>query len=356
MSEFLLPIRPEVLSLTRYAPGRSIVGAEKISSNEMPAPPSEQVREAMRDVLDNVNRYPELTGLAVREAIAQRYDCLPDQVCLGTGSSAILVAALSTVCVEGSRVVYPWRSFESYPIAVPVSHGTPVPVALDVHARNDCKALAEQARQGASALIVCSPNNPTGPALSFEEIADLVSHVPPSVLIIVDEAYIDFATDPAVRTAIPLIADHPNVLVMRTFSKAHALAGVRVGYAIGDERLIGAIGSVSIPFGVSTFAQAGALASLRDESGVRAAVKEVVSERERILTELRSLGVAVPDSQANFYFLPGFGADFVSQCADAGLVVRPFPEGVRVTVGSREANDRLISVVRSYQPTTTRRL
>ena len=347
MSEFPVPIRPEVDALPRYAPGRAAPGAEKISSNEMPTPPSPADLEAMRDALGSANRYPDLTGLALREAIGGRFGVAPEQVCLGTGSSALLVAALSTVCSEGSRVVHPWRSFESYPIAIPASHGTAVAVPLDAEGRHDLDALVAATREGASALILCSPNNPTGPALSFEEIAGVVERVPDSVLILVDEAYIDFATDPAVRTAIPLIDAHPNVLVMRTFSKAHALAGVRVGYAIGHERLIGAIQSVSIPFGVSTVAQAGALASWRDEEGVRAAVAGVVAERERVLAELRALGVKLPDSQANFFFLPGAGADFVEACADAGLVVRPFPEGVRVTIGSREANDRLLGVVRS---------
>ncbi len=343
MSELQVPIRSAVLALPRYVPGKALPGASKLSSNEMPDVPSEGILDAMRRALETVNRYPDLTAAPVREALAARFDVSPDQICVSTGSSALLLAALSAVCEDGARVVYPWRSFESYPIAIPASHGVGVPVPLDEDGAHDVEALVREA-QDAAVLILCSPNNPTGPALAFETIADVVERVPDSTLVLVDEAYIDFATDPAVRTAVPLIADHPNVLVLRTFSKVHALAGVRVGYAIGNAELIGAIQAVAVPFGVSTVAQAGALASIADEDGVREAASRVIAERERVVAALRDLGYAVPETQANFFFLPGLGADFVEACAAAGLVVRPFPEGVRVTVGAPEENDRFLAV------------
>lgn len=347
MSECQVPIRSAVRALPRYAPGKALPGAVKISSNEMPAPPSAAVLEAMREALETVNRYPDLTAAPVREAVAARFGVAPDQVCVGTGSSALLLAALSAVCEPGARVAYPWRSFESYPIAIPASHAVGVPIPLDEDGAHDVEALIAAASD-ASALILCTPNNPTGPALPFETVRSIVERLPASVLVLVDEAYIDFATDPAVSTAIPLIADHSNVLVMRTFSKAHALAGIRIGYAIGHADLIGAIQAVSVPFGVSTLAQVAALASFMDEEGVRAAVSEVIAERSRMIAALREVGLAVPDSQANFFFLPGLGADFVEACAAAGLVVRPFPEGVRVTVADRATNDRFLEVARGF--------
>ena len=163
-------------------------------------------------------------------------------------------------------------------------------------------------------------------------------------MIIVDEAYIDFATKPGVRTVVPLIEEHPNVIVMRTFSKAHALAGVRVGYAIGDPEVIGAIQALLVPFGVSSLALAAALASLKDAEGVQRAVAEIIAERERIIPALRDLGYDIPDSQSNFYLIRGDVYGLVEACARVGLIVRPFRVGVRVSVGSREQNDRFLAV------------
>ena len=213
----------------------------------MPTPPSPAVLEAIARELETINRYPDLTAAPLREALAQRYGVGADQVCVGTGSSAILVAALSAVCQPGTQVVFPWRSFESYPIAVPSVGGDPVPVELLPDGTHDLDAMRAAITPDTVAVIVCSPNNPTGPALTYEEIAAFVADVPDDVMIIVDEAYIDFATKPGVRTAVPLIKDHPNVIVMRTFSKAHALAGVRVGYAIGEAEVIGAIQALLVP-------------------------------------------------------------------------------------------------------------
>ena len=170
-------------------------------------------------------------------------------------------------------------------------------------------------------------------------------------MIIVDEAYIDFATKPGVRTAVPLIETHPNVVVMRTFSKAHALAGVRVGYAIGDAEVIGAIQSLLVPFGVNSLALAAALASLADAEGVQRAVADIVAERERIVPALRDLGYDIPDTQSNFYLLRGSVYGLVDECARVGLIVRPFREGARVSVGSREQNDLFYSVADEFART-----
>ena len=198
-------------------------------------------------------------------------------------------------------------------------------------------------------IYLCSPNNPTGVACPASDIAAMVERVPPSVLVIIDEAYIDFATDPAVAPCTDLIGAHSNVLVMRTFSKAHALAGLRIGYGLGDAGLIDAVQALLVPFGVSGPAQAAALASLRDGAPAREAVRAVTRERDRVVPLLRGMGYDVPDSQANFYFLKGEGAGFVEACAAAGLVVRPFPEGVRVTVGTPEQNDALLAAAGVYR-------
>ena len=223
-----------------------------------------------------------------------------------------------------------------------------MPVELLPDATHDLDALRAAITPDTVAVIVCSPNNPTGPALTYEEIAGFVADVPDDVMVIVDEAYIDFATKPGVRTAVPLIEEHPNVIVMRTFSKAHALAGVRVGYAIADPEVIGAIQSLLVPFGVNSLALAAALASLADAEAVQRAVAEIVAERERIVPALRELGYDIPDTQSNFYLLRGSVYGLVDACARVGLIVRPFREGVRVSVGSREQNDLFYSVAADF--------
>ena len=346
-----LRFRPAVLSLPRYKPSKSAPDAVKISSNEMPTPPRPAVLEAIARELQTINRYPDLTAAPLRQALGNRFGVGADQVCVGTGSSAILVAALSAVCQPGTQVVFPWRSFESYPIAVPTVGADPVPVPLLPDGSHDLVAMHEAITADTVAVIVCSPNNPTGPALTYEEIAAFVADVPDDVMIIVDEAYIDFATKPGVRTAVPLIETHPNVVVMRTFSKAHALAGVRVGYAIGDAEVIGAIQSLLVPFGVNSLALAAALASLTDAEGVQRAVAGIVAERERIVPALRGLGYDIPDTQSNFYLLRGSVYGLVDACARVGLIVRPFREGVRVSVGSREQNDLFYSVAAEFAQT-----
>lgn len=344
-------IRPEVDALPRYRPGRSLPGAAKLSSNENPFGPSAPVREAAAAELPGLNRYPDFGASDLTEAIASHLGVADDQVCMGTGSSAVLLAALSVVCVPGSEVVFPWRSFESYPIAAPSVGAACVPVPLTPSWELDLPALSAAVGPATAAVLLCTPNNPTGPALTLEQVRSFVAGVPAEVLVIVDEAYIELATAPGVSSAVALIAEHPNVLVLRTFSKVYALAGLRVGYGIGHADLVSAVRAVSIPFGVSSVAQAAALAALSDQDAVRHSVAATVAERTRVIAALRALGYDVPDSQSNFYWIPAAqsGPNFVEACAASGLVVRPFPEGVRISIGTREDDDRVIEVARAFR-------
>lgn len=343
-------IRPAVEALPAYVPGRAQRGAVKLSSNENPEPPHTAVLAAARAALDGANRYPDMGAVDLRGAIADLHGVTPDRVCVGTGSSAVLLAALSAVCTPGSRVVFPWRSFESYPIAIPASGGEPVPVPLTADWGVDLDALAAAVDQDTAAVIVCTPNNPTGPALTVDEVRSFVERVPDRVLVLVDEAYVEYATAPGTGTCLPLVAAHPNVLVLRTFSKAYALAGLRVGYGVGHPDLVAAVSKVLVPFGVSSVAQAAALAALADPGRLANSVAATVAERERLVAELRSVGYVVPDSQSNFLWIPSdqSGPDFVAACAGAGLIVRPFPEGVRVSFGTREEDDRFLAVARAF--------
>lgn len=343
-------VRPEVLSLPRYAPGRSAPGAAKLSSNESAEPPSSAVIEAATQALAGINRYPDFGATALTQTLARSLGVQEDQVVLGDGSSAVLLDALSVVCRPGAEVIHPWRSFESYPIAIPAVGATGVAVALTAEGRHDLPALVAAVGPDTAAIILCTPNNPTGPALTLEEVRSVLEAVPPEVLVLVDEAYIELATAPGVSTAVPLIAEFPNVLVLRTFSKVHALAGLRVGYGVGHPDLVGAIRAISVPFGVSSVAQAAALVSLRDEDVLRARIADMVAERDRLRGELVSMGYEVPETQSNFLWIPAFqsGPGLVAACAEAGLLVRPFPEGVRVSTGTREQDDRFLDVARAH--------
>ena len=266
---------------------------------------------------------------------------------------ALISHLVGTVCDEGDDVVMPWRSFEAYPICVTAAGARPLCVPLTVDGRHDVPALLEAVTPRTRLLMACTPNNPTGAALSAVELQALLDGVPEDVAVLVDEAYLDFVTDPDVGDALELIDEYPNLVVSRTFSKAHALAGLRVGYLVGEAVLMDAVRRVATPFGVSLPAQAAALASLEahvlEETASRAA--QVASERDRVVAVLREQGWTVPDTQGNFYWL-GVGGQAVAladHMEQAGVLVRPFiEEGVRVSVGLPEDNDRALAALAAF--------
>ncbi len=345
-----LHIRRDVATLPAYVPGARPAGPDtaKLSSNELPYPAQEGVVEAIRRAAGGVNRYPQMTGEDLVAALAARHGVGAGDVVVGNGSVALIQHVLDTVCDEGDDVVLPWRSFEAYPICVAVAGARAVRVPLTADGRHDVPAMLAAVTPRTRAVLVCTPNNPTGPALRAAELEALVDGVPDDVLVLVDEAYIDFVTDPAVGDALALLGRHPNLVVSRTFSKAHALAGMRVGYLVGESGIISAIRSVATPFGVCLPAQAAALAALEPaalaETARRAGL--VTAERDRVVAGLREQGWAVPEAQGNFFWL-GVGPETtaLAECfRAAGILVRPFAgEGVRVSVGTPEENDRVLA-------------
>lgn len=350
-----LHIRRAVATLPAYVPGARPAGPDtaKLSSNELPYPAQEGVVEAIRRAAGGVNRYPQMTGEDLVAALAARHGVGTGDVVVGNGSVALIQHVLDTVCDEGDDVVLPWRSFEAYPICVAVAGARAVRVPLTADGRHDVPAMLAAVTPRTRAVLVCTPNNPTGPALRAGELEALVDGVPDDVLVLVDEAYLDFVTDPAVGDALTLLGRHPNLVVSRTFSKAHALAGLRVGYLVGETVLMDAVRRVATPFGVSLPAQAAALASLEahvlEETASRAA--QVASERDRVVAVLREQGWTVPDTQGNFYWL-GVGGQAVAladHMEQAGVLVRPFiEEGVRVSVGLPEDNDRALAALAAF--------
>ncbi len=335
----------------RPAPARVGGPGFKLSSNENPFPPLPGVLEAVAQASASMNRYPDLANAAIAAALADRIGVPPERLAFGAGSVAVLYHLLQAVCAPGDDVVFAWRSFEAYPIAVRLTGARPVPVPLRADATHDLDALAGRIGPATKAVLLCSPNNPTGPALGHAEVRAFLDAVPEHVLVVLDEAYVEFVRRPGALRGLDATHDRDNVVVLRTFSKAYGLAGFRVGYAVAPDYLAQAVRAVALPFGVSAPAQAAVLASLDAQTELLDRVGELVGRRDTLVAGLRSLGLQVPDAQGNFVWLPtGAGAVATAdRFAAAGLMVRPYADGesgdgIRITVGEPEADALVLTV------------
>lgn len=357
MSDSSPRIRAALQSIPSYKPGRPPAAREgqtsfKISSNENPYPPLPSVLRVVEDAASHMNRYPDMFATGLVAAIAEHVGVPADHVATGTGSVGVLGQILQATCADGDEVVYAWRSFEAYPIVVGISGARAVQVPLTPDARHDLDAMAAAVTDRTRLVLVCTPNNPTGPAVHGEELEAFLDKIPSDVLVVIDEAYREFVRDAKAADAIAAYRDRPNVAVLRTFSKAYGLAGLRVGYAIAHPAVADALRKTAVPFGVSGLAQDAAIASLQAERELLERVEALVGERERVVAALRGQGWDVPDTQANFVWLQlgEATADFAAACEAVGLSVRPFAgDGARCTVAETEANDRLIEVCAAFR-------
>ncbi|GAA4752118.1 histidinol-phosphate transaminase [Amnibacterium soli] len=344
MADSPVRMRPEIAALPAYKQGRQAVAdGYKLSSNENPFGPLVEIVEAVARA--EVNRYPDATGPALRAKLGGRFGVTAQQVHLGAGSVALLSQFLLAVCEPGSEVVYAWRSFEAYPGLVTVAGGTSVQVPLTAEARHDLDAMAAAVTDRTRAVIVCSPNNPTGPSVGAAEFERFMSRVPSDVLVLLDEAYVEFVRDADAVDGSRLIGRWPNLVMLRTFSKAWGLAGLRLGYAIGPEHILDAARAVAVPLSVTGQAQLAGLVALDHEDLLLARVADIVETRTRLVDGLRDLGFAVPDAQGNFVWLPlgerTAAADDVFH--DHGVVVRAFPgDGLRISIGERESVEHVL--------------
>lgn len=345
-------LRGALDALPAYAPGRPAterpgLTAYKISSNENPYPPLPSVLDAVRDAATAMNRYPDMAVTALTEALAARLDVPAARISTGPGSVGVLDQLIRATCDEGDEVVFAWRSFEAYPILTTLAGARPVMVPLAPGARHDLDAMAAAVTDRTRLVLVCTPNNPTGTTVGADELDRFLDRVPEDVLVVLDEAYLEFVTAPDAPDALALHRARPNVVVLRTFSKAYGLAGLRVGYAVAHEPVAEALRKAALPFGVNSLAQVAARASLDATDELEVRVKELVAERERVVEALREQGWEVPDQEANFVWFD-LGEDtpaFAAACEEAALTVRPYAtDGVRATVAEREANDRLVEV------------
>lgn len=365
-------IRPDLEHLPAYVPGKAVPGALKIASNEMSQAPLPSVSKAIADVLaapsSSPNRYPDMGAVALRTRIGEHLGLPMEQVAVGCGSSALCLQLVQATCQGGDEVVFPWRSFEAYPILSRIAGATPVPVPLDAQGCNDLKGLAAAVTERTRLIFVCNPNNPTGTTITREAFEEFMAAVPPQVVVALDEAYIELI-DEDTRAATPLadalVHTYPNLVGLRTFSKVYGLAGLRVGYMFGAQRLVEAVNKVAIPFSVNSVAQAAAIASLDAQEELAVRIKEVRDQRVRVTTAINTAtgrDTVLPGSQANFVWIdesrvadlsPLLADVAVATTSDLGaylaqrdILIRCFAgEGARITITTDAEATQLIQAL-----------
>ncbi|MGK5450793.1 histidinol-phosphate transaminase [Streptomyces radiopugnans] len=356
MTEMAPKLRAVLEGIPTYRPGRPAAAdgpaAYKLSSNENPYPPLPGVLEAATAAAGSFHRYPDMACGLLTSELSHRFGVPMSHIATGTGSVGVAQQLLQATAGPGDEVVYAWRSFEAYPIITQISGAASVRVPLDGDERHDLDAMADAVTERTRLVFVCNPNNPTGTAVRRAELERFLDRVPGDVLVVLDEAYREFVRDEEIPDGIELYRDRPNVCVLRTFSKAYGLAGLRVGFAVAHEPVAAALRKTAVPFGVSQIAQDAAVASLRSEAALLERVDALVAERTRVVRELTEQGWTVPETQANFVWLR-LGertGDFAGTCEAAGVMVRPFAgEGVRVTIGETEANDLFLKAAQDFR-------
>ncbi|MFD3524373.1 histidinol-phosphate transaminase [Streptomyces sp. NPDC058653] len=356
MSDTSPKLRAELDGIPMYKPGRPAAVGEpvsyKLSSNENPYPPLPGVMESVLASAGAFNRYPDMACTGLIGELADRFDVPASHVATGTGSVGVAQQLLQATSGPGDEVIYAWRSFEAYPIITQISGAASVRVPLDADQVHDLDAMADAITDRTRMIFVCNPNNPTGTVVRRAELERFLDRVPTDILVVLDEAYREFIRDTDVPDGVEIYRERPNVAVLRTFSKAYGLAGLRVGFAIAHERVAAALRKTAVPFGVSQIAQDAAVASLRAEDELLERVAELVLERARVYEALRGQGWTVPETHANFVWL-GLGdrtTDFAAECERAGVTIRPFAgEGVRVTIGEYKANDLFLRTAESFR-------
>jgi histidinol-phosphate aminotransferase len=350
-----IPVYPAAAS---YASDQPLV---RLASNESPYPPLPAVKDAIAGALEQLNRYPDPSNSLLRERLSERYGVPAARVAVGNGSCDILLAAGEALLEPGAEFVYAWPSFSVYPHLSAASGATAVAVPLDASDRHDLEAMAREITAATRLVVVCNPNNPTSTALPASEIAAFVSEVPGHVCVIVDEAYCEFNVLDDPESSVDLLAAHPNLALLRTFSKVYGLCGLRVGFALcGSERLVQALDQVRQPFYCNALAQAGAIEALAHQDEVEQRVARTIAERISVDERLRALGLQPADSQANFCWFELGGGDAEDAAARehdvmAGLTARAVlvraggalgrAGALRVTYGTSAENERFLTAL-----------
>src|SRR5688572_30143055 len=350
-----------ILGIAPYEPGKPIEELEreagihdgiKLASNENPLPPSDKVREAITNALVHLNRYPDGGGFYLRQAIAKKHGVSQDQVVLGNGSNELIELLVRTFLKPGDEAVVPHPSFVVYPMIVQAVGGIRVMVMLRDY-RLDLEAMARAITPQTKVVFIANPNNPTATMVTADEVEHFMARVPEGTIVVFDEAYVEFAVGPDFPDAFSYVRQGRKAIVLRTFSKASSLAGLRVGYAVGDADAIALMNRIRQPFNVNSLAQAAALAALEDESHILECVRMIEAGRHYLYDEFKALGLKYVPARANFILVDvgRSAADIYQKLLLQGVIVRPMTSfgmesALRVTVGTPEENRRLIKAMK----------
>jgi histidinol-phosphate aminotransferase len=328
-------------------------GIAQLASNESPSPPHPKVVEAIREAAGAMNRYPDPDATLLRRRIAERYETQPGRVAVGNGSCEILLAAAEALCEPGAEILYAWPSFSMYPHLAALTGAREIRVPLARGEVHDLDAMAAEVTAATQLLVVCNPNNPTGTHLPAARIAAFCEHIPGHVTIALDEAYVEFQTEDDPDATVDLLADFPNLVVLRTFSKVYGLAGLRVGFALGSAKFRAAVDVVRQPFSVNALAQAAAAEAILHQDDVAQRVERTLVERVRVEEGLHALGLSTADTQTNFSWID-LGEveeeEVVAGLAERSIAVRPGtplggPGHIRVSYGTPAENDRFLAAL-----------
>jgi histidinol-phosphate aminotransferase len=318
-----------------------------LSLNENPYPPLPSVHAAMVGAIGAANRYPEFLPEQLRRVIARRIGVGDEQVVIGAGATGVAMQVLSAVTAPGDRMVLAEPTFDGYPILAQMTRLTAVTVALDAHGHHDLDTMADAAA-GASVVVLCRPHNPSGTVAPASSVQRFLMRVPRETIVLLDEAYIEFVAPHLHLDTRHLIEKFPNLMVVRTFSKAYGLAGIRTGYGFCAPELARRVWAMQMPFGTAITSLAAVVASYDAEEQLHRRVRTIAEERTYLRSHLRGLGVAGTDSHANFLYLPQRGRPWDDVFAGSGLRVRTYRDGgARITVGGRTSSHAVLQAVAS---------
>lgn len=347
-------LRAAVTGLPSYVPGRRSLGADiaALASNESHYEPLPAATAAVAEAAGRMNRYPDMAAVELRERIARHLGVTAEEVAVGPGSVGVLQQIITGLCDAGDEVVFAWRSFEAYPILVELAGARPVRVPLDDAEGHDLDAMAAAVTGRTKVILLCTPNNPTGVPISHDRVDAFLRSVRSDILVVIDEAYVEYADAGSGPDSLALYRRYPNVCIVRTFSKAYGLAGLRVGYAITTPAIAEGLRRTALPFAVSALAQKAAIASLDAGEEMAARVSLVKEERSRMAAELEAQGWTLQPSQGNFLWIRA-DAPLLALLVDAfdavGIMVRAYQgDGVRITVADPGSNDRVLRLLAAH--------
>jgi histidinol-phosphate aminotransferase len=355
-------VNPHILGLKPYEPGKPMEQMErelgisssiKLASNENPIGPSPKAIEALHAAIDDVNRYPDGACFSLRERLSEKLGVEQTQLIFGCGADEILELLMKSFVGPGDEVIHAWPSFAMYPIVIKGMGGVPVAVPLTSEFGHDLDAMRAAITDRTKVVFLCNPNNPTGTSMQAESFDRFVESLPESVILAVDEAYCEFVRSDDFPDSIAWLGRRPATLVLRTFSKIYGLAGMRIGYGVGDPELVGYMDRARHPFNVNRLAEAAALAALDDDEHAERTRALNADGIEMLTREIEALGYEVAPTDANFV-LARTGADMYERLLREGVIVRPMngfglDDYVRITVGLPEENERLVKALRKFE-------